>query len=285
MTVRIVTDSTCDLPAELIRNYNVAVVPLYINFGKKEYRDGIDMTRAEFYKRLPDFKPAPTTAAPGPDVFRKIYERLAAEGATEILSIHVSEKLSATVTIAAQAAKETTAVPVTVFDSRQLSLGTGFEVLAAAQAAADGRSVQEILSMLEEQISRTYVFAALDTLEFLRRSGRMNFALSFLGTLLQIKPFMKMYDGKPTAERIRTRNGAVNRLIELLKEIGPSEKVALVHTNAEDRARALLHKVKDLLPDKSTNIPIEEITPVIGAHVGTGVLGFVCISKNYRRPI
>ena len=283
MTIRIVADSTCDLPAELIQKHNITLVPLYINVGEQEYRDGIDLTRQEFYERLPQFRPAPTTAAPGPDVFHQIYEELAAEGATEILSIHVSVKLSATVNIAMQAAKETTLVPVTAFDSRQLSLGTGFEVLAAAQAAAEGRSMPEILAMLEEQISRTYVFAALDTLEFLRRSGRMNFAISFLGTLLQIKPFMKMYDGNPTAERIRTRNGAVKRLVELLVEMGPLEKVALLHSRAEGRARALLQEVRHLLPDG--NIMIEEITPVIGAHIGPGVLGFACISQNYRRSI
>jgi DegV family protein with EDD domain len=281
MSIRIVTDSTCDLPDDLIQKHGITVIPMFIHVGSQQYRDGIDMTRQEFYERLPQFKPAPTTAAPGPDVFRQTYERLAAEGATGILSIHVSVKLSATVNIAMQAAKETTAVPVTVFDSRQLSLGTGFEVLTAAQSAAEGRSMQEILSMLEDQIPRTHVFAALDTLEFLRRSGRMNFAISFLGTLLQIKPFMKMYDGNPTAERIRTRNGAVKRLIELLKEMGPLEKVALVHTRAEDRARALLQQVKHLLPDG--NIMIEEITPVIGAHVGPGVIGFACVAQNKWR--
>jgi DegV family protein with EDD domain len=283
MSIRIVTDSTCDLPAELIQKHNITVIPLYINAGEQAYRDGIDMTRSQFYQRLSEFKSTPTTAAPGPDTFRQVYERLAAEGATAILSIHVAVKLSATVTIAAQAAKETSVVPVTVFDSRQLSLGTGFAVLTAAQAAAEGRSMPEILSLLEEQITRTYVFAALDTLEFLRRSGRMNFAISFLGTLLQIKPFMKMYNGDPTAERIRTRNAAVRRLVELLKEMGPLEKVAVVHTAAEDRARLLLQDVRHLLPDGE--LLIEEITPVIGAHVGPGVLGFACISKDRKRSI
>jgi DegV family protein with EDD domain len=278
MTIRIVTDSTCDLPAELIQKHNVTIIPMYINIGSHEYRDGIDMTRQEFYARLPDFKPLPTTAAPSPDVFRQTYERLAAEGATAILSIHISVKLSAVVNIATQAAKETMAVPVTVFDSRQLSLGTGFEVLSAAQAAADGHSMQEIITMLEEQISRTHVFAALDTLEFLRRSGRMHFALSFLGTLLQIKPFLKMYEGNPTAERIRTRNGAVKRLVELLSQVTPLEKVALLHSQAAGRAQALLEEVRHLLPDG--NIMVEEITPVLGAHIGPGVIGFACISKK-----
>ena len=132
--------------------------------------------------------------------------------------------------------------------------------------------------MLEDLILRIHVFAAIDTLEFLHRSGRMNFAISFLGTLLQIKPFMKMYDGNPTAERIRTRQGAVKRLIELLKESQPYEKVALLHSQATDRATALLQQVRHLLP--TGDILIEEINPVLGAHIGPGVLGFVCISKG-----
>jgi DegV family protein with EDD domain len=278
MSIRIVTDSTCDLPPELIRKHAITVIPMYINVGLQEYRDGVDLTRQEFYTRLPGFKPAPTTAAPSPEIFRLTYERLAAEGATEILSIHISTKLSSVFGIASQAVRENTTVPVTVFDSRQLSLATGFQVLAAAQAAEEGHSMSEIMSMLEAQIKRTHVFAALDTLEFLRRSGRMNFAVAFLGTLLQVKPFLKMYDGNPTAERIRTRNGAVKRLIELLVEVGPLEKVALLHSQAEDRAQALLQQVKHLLP--AGDILVEEINPVLGAHIGPGVIGFACISKQ-----
>ncbi len=278
MAIRVVTDSTCDLPDELIKKHRITVIPMYINVGSQEYRDSIDLTRREFYERLPDFKPAPTTAAPSPDVFRLVYEGLAAEGATEILSIHISVKLSAVVNIAVQAAQDTSIVPVTVFDSRQLSLGTGFQVLAAAQAAEEGHSMQDILAMLKEQISRTHVFAALDTLEFLRRSGRMSFALSFLGTLLRIKPFLKMYDGNPTAERIRTRNGAVKRLVELLNQVAPLEKVALLHSQAADRAEALLGQVQHLLP--AGKILVEEINPVLGAHLGPGVIGFACISEK-----
>lgn len=278
MAIRVVTDSTCDLPDELIKKHRITVIPMYINVGSQEYQDGIDLTRREFYERLPDFKPAPTTAAPSPDVFRQVYEGLAAEGATGILSIHISVKLSAVVNIAVQAAQDTSIVPVTVFDSRQLSLGTGFQVLAAAQAAEEGHSMQEILAMLKEQIARTHVFAALDTLEFLRRSGRMSFALSFLGTLLRIKPFLKMYDGNPTAERIRTRNGAVKRLVELLNQVAPLEKVALLHSQAADRAEALLGQVQHLLP--AGKILVEEINPVLGAHLGPGVIGFACISEK-----
>ncbi len=277
MTIRIVTDSTCDLPQEVILEYGINIIPLYIHAGGREYRDGVDLSRPEFFEKLPSFQPAATTAVPGPDVFRMEYERLAAEGATEILSIHISEKLSAMVNVAREAAKETTVVPVTVFDSRQLSLGMGFQVVAAAEAAAAGRTMPEILAMLEKQITRTHVFAALDTLEFMRRSGRMNFALATLGTLLQIKPLLKMYDGEPTAERVRTRGGAVKRLVELLLEFGPYEKAAILHSAAAERARELLEEIRNLLP--AGEIWMEEINPVIGTHIGPGVIGFACIFK------
>jgi DegV family protein with EDD domain len=281
MTIKIVTDSSCDLPIALIKTHHITVIPLFINVGEREYQDGIDISRQEFYERLPQFRPSPTTAAPGPDIIRYIYERLAAEGATEILSIHISIKLSGILNIARQAAGETSVVPVTVFDSHQLSLGTGFEVLAAAKAAEQGRSMQEIIELLNEQISRTHVFAALDTLEFLRRSGRMNAAISRLGELLQIKPLLRMFDGNPTAERVRTRKKALKRLIELLKEAAPFEQVAILHSHAADRASALLDEVKPLLPDG--NILFEEITPVLGAHLGPGVIGFACISQQSER--
>ena len=278
MSIRIVTDSTCDLPVELVRANHITVIPMYINVGPEAFRDGIDITRQQFYERLPSFKHHPTTAAPSPGLFRQVYEQLAAEGATEILSIHIAVKLSAVVEMAAEGAKETTVIPVTVLDSRQLSMGTGFQVLAAAQAAAAGRSMAEILAMLEEQISRTHTFAALDTLEFLRRSGRMNFALAFLGSLLHIKPFLKMYNGNPTAERVRTRGKAMNRLIELLEQAAPLEKVAVLHSHAAERAEALKKRVEHLLP--AGEIIFEEITPVLGAHIGPGVVGFSVISKK-----
>ena len=278
MTIRIATDSTCDLPKEIIRKYGIAVVPLYIHAGGQVYQDGVDISRREFYQRLPSFRPAPTTAVPSPEVFRQAYEGLAAEGTTEILSIHIAVKLSSMVEIARESARETDAARVMVFDSRQLSLGMGFEVLAAAEAAAERRSLKDILSTLEEQIARTHVFAALDTLEFLRRSGRMNFALSMIGSLLRIKPILKMYDGNPTAERVRTRDGAVRRLIEMLLEFGPYEKAALLYSAAADRAQALLEEVRDLLP--AGEVWMEEINPVLGVHIGPGVIGFACISKK-----
>jgi DegV family protein with EDD domain len=148
MKVRIVTDSTCDLPGDLISKYQISVVPMYINLGVKSYRDGIDMTRQEFYERLPNFDPHPTTAAPSPTTFRIIYENLAESGAQEILTNHISSSLSAVLNIARTAAKEMDQIEVTAFDSQQLSLGAGYIVLEAAKAALSGKTVPEILQLL-----------------------------------------------------------------------------------------------------------------------------------------
>jgi DegV family protein with EDD domain len=204
MTVRIITDSTCDLPSGIISKLGIRVLPLHIHVGNHDYLDGIEMGREEFYQKLPTFVDNPTTAVPSPQKFRALYDDLADEGASEVLSIHISTKLSAVIDVARTAAKETTSVPVTVFDSQQLSLGTGFLVQTAAELALAGHSAKEILFALENQIMRTHVWAALDTLQFLRRSGRMNGLMSTLGEILQIKPILNMYDGNPGVERVRT---------------------------------------------------------------------------------
>jgi DegV family protein with EDD domain len=276
MTIRVVTDSTCDLPVEVVRAHHITVIPLIITADAKEMQDGVDITRREFYTRLPDFHHSPKTAAPGPEVFRKAYEALAGEGADEILSIHISDKLSATIESARQAAAETTAASVTAFDSRQLSLGMGFEVLEAAQAAEQDRTLPEILDLLDGQIRRTHVCAALDTLEYMRRGGRMNGAITALGTLLQVKPILKMYDGEPTAERVRTRAGAIKRMRALIVEHAPYVRAAILHSGVMERAREFQKHIEDLLP--TGEIWMEEINPVLGAHIGPGVLGFAGIS-------
>lgn len=278
MTVRVLTDSTCDLPAEVVTALGITIVPLYVQVEGQDYLDGIDMTREEFYRRLPAFREHPKTAVPSPQKFRALYDSLAEQGADEILSIHISSSLSAAMNVAQTAAGETTSASVTVLDSRQLSLGTGFLVAAAARLAQAGKSVSAILPALEAQIRRTHVFAALDTLQFLKRSGRMNAVMSTLGELLQIKPLLKMYDGVSSAERVRTRTQAVQRLVELLREHAPYEQVALLHSAAQERAHALLDEVRPLLP--SGEVWMETINPVLGAHIGPGVIGFACVSQG-----
>ena len=275
--IRIVTDSTCDLPADVIARYDIRVVPLYINVGAKGYLDGVELTRQEFYANLPAWTTPPTTAASSPDSYRTAYEALEREGATEILSIHISVALSAVVDTARIAAKQMKAIPVTVFDSRQLSLGTGFLVETAAKLAAQGQSMSEIVDALNDQIKRSHVFAALDTLEYLRRSGRMNGVLAAMGSLLQLKPILTMYDGKPGAERVRTRERAMGRLLEMLREVGALERAAIIHTNAPDRAAELRRQAADLLPPG--DILTMDLTPVIGTHIGPGVVGFAVVSR------
>jgi DegV family protein with EDD domain len=278
MTIRIVTDSTCDLPTSVIQKYDIKVLPLYINVGEKEFLDGIDITREEFYTQLPNYSSHPKTAVPSPLKFKAIYDALAEEGASEVLSIHISESLSAMVNVARAAAQETNSTVVHVIDGGQLSLGTGFLVEKAAELASFDLKLKEILNEISSQMKRSYVFAALDTLEFLKRSGRMNRWVSNLGSLLQIKPILTMHDGKPGNERVRTREKAMHRVVELLASVGKIERVALVHTHAPERIMELKQMAADILPQGE--LWKEDISPVLGAHIGPGAVGFAVVSAG-----
>ena len=279
MKIKVVTDSTNDLPRELIDEYGIHVIPMYINFGEQSFQDGVDISRQEFYTRLPQSDLFPTTAAPGIDQFIAAYQAAMDSGAEEILSIHISTSLSAVVDVAHKAAEQFSGVPVTVYDSDQLSLGTGFQARRAAQAAGEGLSMDEILALLKDQSSRTHVFAALDTLEFLKRGGRMNSVVAGLGSLLQLKPILTMHTGTPGAERVRTKERAINRLIEMVAELGSLEEIALVHTDARQEADALWQRAKYLYPGEQEPLSVD-VTPVLGAHLGPGAVGFTCISKE-----
>lgn len=278
MSIRIVTDSTCDLPEEIVRRHAITVIPLTINVGDQSFLDGVDLTRSAFYAQLPTFNPHPTTAMPGPAVFTQAFERLSDEGAQAILSIHISETLSAIVNAARIAAEQFERIPVTVLDSGQLSLGLGFIVERAAQLAESGKDLPEIMAALNHLMKRTYVFASLKTLEYLRRSGRMNFALARFGELLQLKPLLHMNMGKADAHRTRTQKRATARLLEWLAEYAPYEKLAIVHAGVQEEAEALSRQTNAYFPQGE--VLITQITPVLGAHLGIGVLGFACISKE-----
>ena len=278
MNICIVTDSTCDLPNSIVEKYNITVIPLYINQGDNSYLDGVDMSREEFYRRLPAFHPAPSTATPSIEIFTQAWNKLANSGAQAILSIHISERLSATINAARVAAEQFKRIPVTVLDSTQLSLGMGFIVEQAAQLAVLGHTIEDILSSLSDLMNRTYVFASLNTLEYLRRSGRMNFALARFGELLQIKPLLHMNQGNPVAHHVRTQSKATERMMEWLAEYAPFEKLAIVHAGVQHEAEEMLQRVKHYLPNRE--IPIVQITPVLGAHLGVGALGFACVSTK-----
>jgi DegV family protein with EDD domain len=278
MTIKIVTDSTCDLPEKVICDLGITVVPLFINLFDKGYLDGVEITRQDFYTNLPNYKVHPTTGIPGINAFTQAYEALSSRGADEILSIHISESLSGTVGVAQSAAREFDQAKVTVRDSGQLSLGTGFQVEMAARMANEGKSMDEILAALDDIRSRTFVTAGLQTLDYLRRSGRMNRFVAGIGSLLQLKPILTMKNGQPGSERVRTSSKAEARIIEMLKEHQPIERFALLHTNAPEEAKAFYAKIKHLLPDN--DIYSMDITPVIGVHIGPGAVGYAIISKK-----
>lgn len=279
MSVHIVTDSTCDLPEHTVKDHKITVIPLHINQGVNTFQDGVDISREEFYAQLPGYKPAPTTAAPSPELFRQQYEKLLDEGAKSIISIHISESLSATINSARMAAEQYSRIPISVLDSSQLSMGLGFIVEKAAQMAKLGHKAEEIIDSLHELMKRTYVFASLKTLEYLRRSGRMHFAIARLGEILQIKPLLHMNQGNPTAHRTRTQIRATERLMEWLKEYAPFERLAIVHAGVQVEAEAMRERVKFYFPD--ADIPVVQITPVLGSHLGVGALGFAVITKNH----
>ena len=276
MPVRVLVDSTCDLPESLARSCGVKVLPMAIQVGEKTYLDGVNLSRKEFYERLPEFQPYPTTSAAPLEHFCQAYEQLVQEGATEILSIHIASSLSKVTEVARLAASEFKQAKVTVFDSRQVSLGTGFLAETAARAAADGRSMTEILGLLEDQIKRTHVVAILDLLEYMQRSGRMSAVMSGLGKMLKFKPLIHIYDGSPNAESVRTHERASSRLVQVLEELGPLERIALLHSNAAERLEDFQKRAAYLLP-KDDHLLAVDITPVLGVHTGPGAMGFACV--------
>ena len=279
MPIRIVTDSTCDLPDEVVQEHGIRVVPMYIHIGTTDYLDGIDMSREQFYQGLPGLDEPPTTAAPGIDAFAQTYEKLAEEGATGIVSIHISETLSNVVNVAQLAAQRVESVPVTVIDSGQLTMGVGFEALRAAETAKTGGTLEEVVAAVRRLIPRTHTFAALSTVEFLRRSGRLTQFQAGLATVLRILPLLKMHNGTAEMEKVRTRDKAIKRLLQLLSELGPLERLAIVHTNAPQEAAALHERARSLIPADIDPI-YAQVTPVIGAHIGPGAVGFVAIARK-----
>jgi DegV family protein with EDD domain len=278
MTIKIVTDSTSDLPQEVVKELGITVVPLFINIGDKGYLDGVEISRQEFYTDLPDYTVHPTTGTPGMDAITQIYKQLADQGATQILSIHISKSLSATVEVAESAAEDFDRVPVVVRDSQQLSTGTGFQVETAARMAKRGKALDKIIKALDSLAERSFVAARLNTLEFLRRSGRMNAFMTGLGSLIQLKPILTMKNGLPGSERVRTTTKAENRLIEMLEKYQPIERFALLHTNAPIEAEAFRSRIAHLIPEGEKYSM--DITPVIGAHIGPGAIGYAVISST-----
>jgi len=278
MKVGILTDSTCDIPNYLVEQYELEVVPSILIIDGKEYIDGIGIAREEFYKRLPSLKTPPTTAAPSIGDFSTRYESLLTRGCDHILSIHAAGALTSILNIARQAAND---YPdrVTCVDSTSLSLGLGFQVLAAAEAAEMG--LQAALHAIKSAHMRLHVSAALDTLEYVKRSGRVPATVAMLGGLLSIKPLIELTNGEVKAiGAVRTTSQANERMLKFLLAGGELEKLAILHTGAEQRAREFLN---ELMQKASQSVPRDilmvNVTTVIGTHVGPNGLGFAAVRK------
>jgi DegV family protein with EDD domain len=278
MKLGIVTDSTSDLPQHIINEHEIEVVPTVLVIDGKSYADGTGISREEYYTRLPEMENAPTTAAPSTGDFAERFQRLFASGCDHILSVHAAVELTAIVSVARLAAHDFRE-RITVLDSGSLSLGLGFQVLAAVQAKTDGLSLEGVLDAIRSTRERTKVIAALDSMEYLRRSGRVPGTVAALGGLLRIKPIVELLNGevKPISA-VRTTNQASERIYNALRDLGPLERLAILHTNAEARARGLLN---DLMQTVSQSIPRDilmvNVTTVIGTHVGPNGLGFAAV--------
>ena len=279
MKLGIVTDSTSDIPKYLIDQYELEVVPSILIIDGKEYADGIGISREDFYKQLPSLRTQPTTAAPSIGDFSTRYDSLLTRGCDHILSIHAAGPLTTIINSARQAAKDFPE-KITIIDSLSLSLGLGFQVLAAAEAAEDGLAAA--LHAIESTRKHLHVFAALDTMENLRRSGRVPAAVTILGGMLNIKPMIELTNGEVKAiGAVRTTKQANERMLKFLLEGGELERLAILHTGAEPRAKEFLNM---LMQKASQSVPRDilmvNVTTVIGTHVGPNGLGFAAVRKT-----
>lgn len=278
MKIGVVTDSTSDLPGDLARRFDVEVVPTILVVEGKQYADGKDLSRGDFYARLPAMQTFPTTAAPSIGEFSARYQKLLDSGCDFVLSIHAASQLTAVCDIARQAADDFPG-RVAIVDSGSLSLGLGFQALAAAEAAESGADVETAIAFIADVRRRLRVFAALDTMDYLRRSGRVPAAVTLLGGMLSIKPLIELTDGllKP-AGATRTTRQADERVAALLKAGLPIERLAILHTGAESRARGFLSRLmEECRRELPREILVVNVATVIGAHVGPNGLGFAAV--------
>jgi DegV family protein with EDD domain len=276
MSVRVVTDSTADLPPEIVEELGITVVPLVVLFGEEALRDGIDMTTDQFFQRLTDSPVPPRTSQPSVGAFLEIYEALSRE-TDAIASIHIGAKLSGTVA-AAMMARDTLSAPcrVEVVDSGTTSLGLGLTAMAAGRAANAGASLEEVVAVAESVAQRHHVMALLDTLEFARRGGRIGRVEAFVGGLLNIKPIITTQDGEiHPLSRARTRSGGLKRLFDLAMSHPDIVEVGIMDATTPEDAEMLAEWVRARLP--GVPIYMSRVGPTLGTHGGPGFIGMVVV--------
>ncbi len=273
--VAIVTDSTAYLPDEVVTRHGIVVVPLKVVLRGRPLDEGTEATPAGLADALRQRRVV-TTSRPSPETFAETYRRLAEEGAREIVSVHLSAELSGTYDAALLAAREVS-VPVRVVDSRTVAMAMGFPVLTAAEAIADGASAEDAAMAAEKRAGATFGFFYVDTLEYLRRGGRIGAAAALMGAALAVKPLLHVSDGRiAPLEKVRTAAKAISRLEEIaLESAGEAQvDVAVHHLASPDRADALADRLRERLPHPG-EMYVSEVGAVIGAHVGPGLLAVV----------
>jgi len=274
--VRVVTDSTADLPAEYVVRWGLQVVPLKVHFAEESFRDGLDLAPEDFYERLARGE-FPSTSQPSVGDFKHTYKRIASAGG-EVVSIHLSSRLSGTIQAALLAAEQVDG-RVMVVDSGQLSMGFGWLVLAAAEAARQECSLDEIVALLDEMKGRTHVLVLIDSLEHLRRGGRIGQARSVLGSMLGVYPILTLRHGDTTlVERVRTRQAGRRRLIELVAAMGSLERLAVIHADNPTVAQQVADGLSPIFP--RDEILILSAGQVVVTHLGPKAVGVALVKRS-----
>lgn len=272
MTVRIVTDSSCDLPQALADKLRITIVPLSIRFGDEEFIDRTTITADEFWARCAASAILPETAAPSPGQFETEYRRLKAEGATAIVVVALSSSLSATMQSAELAARAVAGdIDVRIVDSRNASMGLGLVAIECAESALAGASADQIVTLAGDLIPRTHVFGALDTLENLKKGGRIGGAKAMLASALSIKPLIEVRNGLvEEAGKQRTRSKALAHLVDILRQNADKlERVGIIHAQCPD-VDQFVESVREVW---SGEVIVGDIGAVIGTHAGVGTIG------------
>ena len=270
--VRIVTDSTADLTPEQQRAAGITVVPLNVHFGDEVFRDHVDLSADEFFRRLKASSQLPRTSQPSVGAFEEAYRKLL-DGGDEIVSVHLSSKVSGTYNSALMAAQSVGDGKIEVVDSLSTSMALGFMALEGAKLAKAGRDRQAVAECLQGLVPKARVICVVDTLTYLERGGRIGKARALLGSLLNVKPILQLKDGEVVPlGRARGRPQALNRLVELLERDGKVRQLAIMHGAAQTDAEHLRERVASRYP--GVDIQLTEIGAVLGTHTGPGVIGF-----------
>jgi len=271
MAVRVVTDSSADLPTSVIDELGITVVPLYVRFGEEVYRDRVDISEDEFYQRLQHDPVHPNTIQPTPQDFTEVYQSLSQE-ADGIVSIHISSKLSGTCNSALQGRELIDkGYPIEVIDSQATTMGLGLIDMVAAKAAMSGKALPEVVAEAKQTISNTHLLCLLDTLRYLLLGGRIGKAKALLGSILNVKPMLTLKDGEVMpAGQVRTRSKGIQRLIDFVQNATDVHDLAIVYNTTPDEAQALAERIGSIFSREK--ITLARVGPMLGVHMGPGAL-------------